>query len=91
MLWRLPTRLFLGTVPRSPEHLAELHEQGVRAVVTLNQRWEPQVVGGVPKAAAVAQLVESDAMVVPLGCSTPWASGSAVFLEPQLSSLVSCG
>ena len=43
------TRLYLGTVPRSAAHLAELHSLGVRAVVTLNQAWEPQIAGGVPK------------------------------------------
>ena len=48
------TRLYLGTVPRSAAHLAELHGLGVRAVVTLNQAWEPQIDGGVPKAAADA-------------------------------------
>ena len=48
------THLYLGTVPRSPEHLAELHSLGVRAVVTLSQSWEPQVAGGVPKATAAA-------------------------------------
>ena len=37
------TQLYLGTVPRSSEHLAELHGLGVRAVVTLSQSWEPQV------------------------------------------------
>ena len=48
------TNLYLGTVPRSAAHLAELHSLGVRAVVTLNQAWEPQIDGGVPKAAADA-------------------------------------
>jgi atypical dual specificity phosphatase len=44
------TPLFLGTVPRSDAHLRELHAAGVRAVVSLNQRWEPQVAGGVGSA-----------------------------------------
>ena len=48
------TSLYVGTVPRTAAHLAELHSLGVRAVVTLNQAWEPQVDGGVPKAAAAA-------------------------------------
>jgi atypical dual specificity phosphatase len=41
------TQLVLGTVPTSDENLAELHAAGVRAVLTLNQRWEPQAPGGV--------------------------------------------
>ena len=41
------TQLFLGTVPRSDEQLQELKECGVRAVVSLNQCWEPQNPGGV--------------------------------------------
>ena len=48
------TSLYVGSVPRTAAHLAELHSLGVRAVVTLNQAWEPQVDGGVPKAAAAA-------------------------------------
>mmetsp|Transcript_90012 Transcript_90012/g.160246 ORF Transcript_90012/g.160246 Transcript_90012/m.160246 type:complete len:231 (+) Transcript_90012:107-799(+) len=32
--------LYLGTVPREAEHLAELEKQGVAAVVTLNESWE---------------------------------------------------
>ena len=48
------TNLYVGTVPRSAAHLAELHSLGVRAIVTLNQAWEPQIDGGVPKAAADA-------------------------------------
>ena len=48
------TSLYVGTVPRTAAHLAELHSLGVRAVVTLNQAWEPQIDGGVPKAAAAA-------------------------------------
>ena len=48
------TSVYVGSVPRTAAHLAELHGLGVRAVVTLNQAWEPQVDGGVPKAAAAA-------------------------------------
>lgn len=32
--------LFLGTVPREADHLAELQREGVAAVVTLNESWE---------------------------------------------------
>jgi len=32
--------LFLGSVPRWPEHLAELRMRGVGAVLTLNETWE---------------------------------------------------
>ena len=35
-------QLLIGTVPRSAAHLQALHDEGVRAVVTLNQAWEPQ-------------------------------------------------
>ena len=36
-------QLLIGAVPRSAAHLQALHDEGVRAVVTLNQAWEPQV------------------------------------------------
>ena len=36
-------QLLIGAVPRSAAHLRALHDEGVRAVVTLNQAWEPQV------------------------------------------------
>ena len=39
----LEDRLLIGTVPRTAVHLRELHSQGVRALVTLNQAWELQV------------------------------------------------
>ena len=35
-------QLLIGAVPRSAAHLQALHDEGVRAVVTLNQAWEPQ-------------------------------------------------
>jgi atypical dual specificity phosphatase len=41
------TSILIGSVPRSQSNLQELFDHGVRAVVTLNQRWEPQVVDGV--------------------------------------------
>ena len=41
------TNLFIGAVPTTDEHLRELQDAGVRAVVTLNQAWEPQAPGGV--------------------------------------------
>ena len=46
-------RIVLGSVPRSHEHLLELRRgHNVRAVITLNQAWEPQVNGGVARACA---------------------------------------
>ena len=48
------TSLYLGTVPTSDEQLQELRDEGVRAVVSLNQRWEPQAPQGV-RAACVRQ------------------------------------
>ena len=42
------TGVILGSVPRTDDQLKALRvDAGVRAVVTLNQRWEPQVSGGV--------------------------------------------
>ena len=35
-------QLLIGAVPRSAAHLRALHDEGVRAVLTLNQAWEPQ-------------------------------------------------
>lgn len=32
--------LFIGSLPRWPEHMAELREQGVGAVLSLNEPWE---------------------------------------------------
>ena len=47
----------LGSVPRSNEHLLELRrEHNVRAVITLNQAWEPQVNGGVARACAQCEI-----------------------------------
>ena len=54
------TQMYLGAVPRSAEHLQELHGLGVRAVITLNQAWEPQVAGGVGKASLEAGLAHLD-------------------------------
>jgi len=42
--------LWVGTVPCSSDDLETLWAAGVRAVVTLNQRWEPQIQGGVSAA-----------------------------------------
>ena len=51
------TGVFLGSVPQSDEQLRALrNEAGVLAVVTLNQRWEPQVPGGVSAACGRAGL-----------------------------------
>ena len=49
--------MFLGTVPQSDDELLELHQEGVRAVVSLNQHWEPQVAGGLGAACARTGLV----------------------------------
>ena len=50
-------RIVLGSVPRSHEHLLELRrEHNVRAVITLNQAWEPQVNGGVARACAQCEI-----------------------------------
>jgi len=44
------TKVFLGSVPRTHDNLQELYAAGVRAVVSLNQRWEPQVSGDIGEA-----------------------------------------
>lgn len=44
------TGCVLGTVPCSDEHLSCLYDEGVRAVVSLNQGWEPQAPGGMAAA-----------------------------------------
>lgn len=46
------TNILLGTVPRADKELRELYKHGVRAVVSLNQLWEPQCPGGVAAACA---------------------------------------
>ena len=50
------TGVVLGTVPCSDAHLDKLQEAGVTAVVSLNQRWEPQAPGGLAAACARAGL-----------------------------------
>ena len=44
--------LWVGTVPLSEQDLKTLWDAGIRAVVTLQQRWEPQIAGGVGEACA---------------------------------------
>ena len=58
------TGILLGTVPLCDEHLSELYAAGVRAVVSLNQRWEPQAPGGMATACKRAGLAH-------LGIPTP--------------------
>ena len=41
--------LYLGTVPTTAAQLEELKAEGIGAVLTLTQRWEPQIKGGVHK------------------------------------------
>ena len=50
------TPLLLGAVPRSEAHLQALHDAGVRAVVTLNQGWEPQAPASAFRTAGLEQL-----------------------------------
>ena len=49
-------QLLIGTVPRSAAHLQALHDEGVRAVVTLNQAWEPQAPSATFREAGLEQL-----------------------------------
>jgi hypothetical protein len=49
-------QLLMGAVPRSAAHLQALHDEGVRAVVTLNQAWEPQAPSATFNEAGLAQL-----------------------------------
>ena len=44
------TNLVIGAVPTADEQLRELQDDGVTAVVTMNQAWEPQAPGGVQAA-----------------------------------------
>ena len=48
--------ILLGTIPTQDEELLELKDAGVRAIVTLNEAWEPQVAGGVGAACERAGL-----------------------------------
>lgn len=50
------TSLVIGTVPQEDAHMRELYNDGVRAVVSLNMRWEPQVEGGLAAACKRAGL-----------------------------------
>ena len=50
------TPLLIGAVPRSAAHLQTLHDEGVRAVVTLNQAWEPQAPSATFADVGLAQL-----------------------------------
>ena len=49
-------QLLIGTVPRSAARLQALHDEGVRAVVTLNQAWEPQAPSATFREAGLEQL-----------------------------------